>query len=105
VKVDGKQVIDAIQFLKLRDKGIVLVHAKGVSLSKACEDNRIPYRIVKGLYVEVDSGLISSSRNCVAVRREQLGRLKNAVGKRSVSTTLTRGASHRRPMATTMRGR
>ena len=95
VKVDGKQVIGAIQFLKLRDKGMVLVHAKGVSLSKACEDNRIPYRIVKGLYVEVDSELIRSSRNCVAVKRAQLARLKNALGKRSVSAKSTRGASHR----------
>jgi hypothetical protein len=94
VKVDGKQVIDAVQFLKLRPKETVLVHAKGVSLSKACEDNRIPYRIVKGLYVQGDSAWISSSRNCVAVKRAHLGRLKKAIGRRSVSAASTREASH-----------
>jgi hypothetical protein len=79
VKVDGKQIIDPTRFFKLRDGGMVLVHAKGVSLPKACKDNRIPYRIVKGLYLQVDSALISSSRNCVAVKRAHLGRLKKAV--------------------------
>jgi hypothetical protein len=105
VKVEGKRVIGAVQFLKLRPREMVLVHAKGVSLPKACEDNRIPYRIVKGLYLQVDSSLISSSRNCVAVKRAHLGRLKKAVGERSVSATSTRGTSHRRPMAGTMSGR
>jgi len=94
LKVHGKQAIDVTQFLRLRAGDMVLVHAKGVSLPKACEDNRVPYRIVKGLYLQVDSSLISSSRNCVAVKRAHLGRLKKAVGERIVSATSTRGASH-----------
>jgi hypothetical protein len=104
VKVEAKQVIDAVQFLRLRPREMVLVHAKGVSLPKACEDNRIPYRIVKGLYLKVDSALISSSRNCVAVKRAHLGRLKKAVGEGSVSATSTRGTSDRQPIAGTMSG-
>jgi len=95
VKVRGKQVIDAVRFLRLRHREMVLVHANGVNLPKACEDNRVPYRIVKGLYLQVDSALISSSRNCVAVKRAHLGRLKKAVGERIVSATSTRGASRR----------
>jgi len=95
VKVHGKQAIDVAQFLKLRASGMVLVHAKGVNLARVCEANRIPYRIVNGLYVEVDSELIRSSRNCVAVKRTQLVRLKKALGNRSVSPASTRGASHR----------
>jgi len=95
VRIQHEQVIDALQFLKLRDEGMVLVHAKGVSLPKACKANHIPHRIVKGLYLQVDSALISSSRNCVAVKRAHLGRLKKAVGEWSVSATSTRGASHR----------
>jgi len=95
VKVHGKQAIDVAQFLKLRAGGTVLVHAKGVNLVKICETNRIPYHVVKGLYVQVGVRLISSSRNCVAVKRAQLARLKKAIGKRSASAASRRGASHR----------
>ena len=43
---------------------MVLVHAKGVNLAKICDANGIPYRVVKGLYVQVGAKLVSSSRNC-----------------------------------------
>jgi hypothetical protein len=95
VKVHGKQALRASQFLRLRAGGMVLVHAKGVNLAKICDANGIPYRVVKGLYVQVGATLVSSSRNCVAVKRAQLARLKKALGKRSVSAASTRGASHR----------
>jgi predicted ATP-grasp superfamily ATP-dependent carboligase len=93
VKADNKQAIDAAQFLRLQGRGMVLVHAKGVNLAKICEANRIPYRVVKGLYVQMGAKLVSSSRNCVAVKRAQLPRLKNAIAKRSVSVASKRGAS------------
>jgi hypothetical protein len=105
VKAQSKQAIDVSQFLKLRPSGLVLVHANGVNLAKICEANRIPYRVVKGLYVQVDARLISSSRNCAAVKEAHLGALKKAVGKRGVSAASTRGASHRRPTPHTKRGR
>lgn len=85
VKVQGKQALDASQFLRLRAHGMVLVHAKGVNLARICEADSIPYRIVKGLYVQVGASLISSSRNCVAVQRAQLAPLKKALGKWSTS--------------------
>jgi hypothetical protein len=91
VKVYGKQVLSVSQFLKLRERGTVLVHAKGVNLAKTCETNCIPYHVVKGLYIQVGARLISSSRNCVAVKRAQLAGLKKALRKRSVSATSTRG--------------
>jgi siroheme synthase len=95
VKVQSKQTLRASQFLRLRAGDMVLVHAKGVKLAKVCEADGIPYRVVKGLYVEVGASLVSSSRNCVAVKRAQLARLKKVLGKRSVSAASTRGASHR----------
>lgn len=79
----------------MRAGGMVLVHAEGVNLSNICEANCIPYRVVKGLYVQVGAKLVSSSRNSVAVKRAQLVRLKKALGKRSASATTKRGASHR----------
>lgn len=94
MKVQGKRVIDAVQFLKLRPGGLVLVHANGVNLFKICEADGIPYRVVKGLYVQVGASLVSSSRNCVAVKRTQLARLKKALGNRSVSLASTHGTSH-----------
>jgi hypothetical protein len=66
-----------------------------VNLSKICEADGIPYRVVKGLYVQVGASLVSSSRNCVAVKRTQLALLKKALSNRSVSPASTRGASHR----------
>jgi hypothetical protein len=95
VKVHGNQALRASEFLRLRAGGMVLVHAKGMNLSKTCEANGVPYHVVKGLYVQVGAGLVSSSRNCVAIKRAQLARLKNALGKRRVSAASTRGASHR----------
>ncbi|MGD0060812.1 MAG: hypothetical protein ABSD58_15450 [Verrucomicrobiia bacterium] len=95
MKAHGKQAIDVAQFLKLRAGGTVLVHAKGVNLAKICKTNGIPYHVVKGLYVEVDSELIRSSRNSVAVTRAQLARLRKALGKRRVRAASPRGASHR----------
>jgi hypothetical protein len=95
VKAQGKQALRASQFLRLRAGGMVLVHAKGVNLAKTCETNGIAYRVVKGLYIQAGASLISSSRNCVAVKRAQLARLKKALGKRSVSAASARGASHR----------
>jgi len=95
VKAHGKQVLSVSQFLKVRERGTVLVHAKGVNLAKTCEMNRIPYHVVKGLYIQVGGRLISSSRNCVAVKRAQLPRLKNAIAKRIVPAAVKRGASHR----------
>jgi hypothetical protein len=95
VKVHGKQAIRASQFLRLRAGGMVLVHAKGVNLAKICEADGIPYHRVKGLYVQVGASLVSSSRNCVAVRRAQLARLRKAIGKWRVPAASTRSASHR----------
>ena len=95
MKVNDKQALRASQFLKLHAGDMVLVHAKGVNLSKICDANGIPYRVVKGLYLEVDSELIRSSRNCVAVKRTQLARLKQELGNRSVSAASRRGVSHR----------
>jgi len=89
----GKQALRASQFLRMRAGGRVLVHTEGVNLSKICEANRIPYRVVKGLYVQVGAKLVSSSRNCVAVKRAQLARLKKAIGKRSFAATSTRGST------------
>jgi hypothetical protein len=94
VKLQGKHTIDITQFLKLRPGGLVLIHAKGVNLAKICKTNGIPYHVVKGLYVQAGANLVSSSRKCVAVRRAQLARLTKAIGKRIVSATSTRGASH-----------
>jgi len=105
VKVQGKQAIDVTQFLRLRAGEMVLVHAKGVNLSKICDANGIAYRVVKGLYVQVGAKLVSSSRNCVAVKTAQLGALKKAIGKRSLSTGSTGKTSHRRPRVDTIRGR
>lgn len=84
---------------------MVLVHAKGVNLAKICEADGIPYHRVKGLYVQVGTSLVSSSRNCVAVKRAQLARLKKAVGKRSMSAASVRGASARQAMPHAKRGR
>ena len=95
VKVYGKQVLSVSQFLKLRERGTVLVHAKGVNLAKTCETNCIPYHVVKGLYVQVGASLVSSSRNCVAVKRTQLARLRKAIGKWRVPAASTRAASNR----------
>ncbi len=90
MKVHGKQAIDVAQFLRLRAGDMVLVHAKGVKLAKICDANGIPYRVVKGLYIQVGARLISSSRNCIAVKRAQLARLKKAIGKRRVRAAVNR---------------
>ena len=61
VKVQGKLAIDVAQFLKLRPGGLVLVHANGEDLANVCRTTGIPYRIVKGLYVQDGARVISSS--------------------------------------------
>ena len=105
MKAHGKQTLSASQFLKLRARGMVLVHAKGVNLAKICRTSGIPYHVVKGLYVQVGESLLPSSRNCVAVERAQLAGLKKALGKRSVSAVSKRGASVRHAMPHAKRGR
>ena len=85
MKVDGNLVVNAVQFLKMGPGKVVLAGARGVNLVKTCRANRIPFCIINGLYFEVDSEIIPSSRNCVAVNRAHLARLKKAIGKRRAS--------------------